>query len=96
MLKGYFSVHQHTQCRAFAGRRHGVCKDGPRSNSTQIQEGTLRAFTTRLPGLSAVAITLDAFVQVFEEPQKKQMLYWVIAIVTVLFVLYNLVKYSRR
>ena len=35
-------------------------------------------------------------VQVFEEPQKKQMLYWVIAIVAVLFVLYNLIKYSRR
>ncbi len=34
--------------------------------------------------------------QVFEEPQKKQMLYWVAAIVAVLFILYNLIKYSRR
>ena len=34
--------------------------------------------------------------QVFEEPQKKQMLFWVVAIVAVLFVLYNLIKYSRR
>lgn len=34
--------------------------------------------------------------QVFEEPQKKQMLYWVAAIVVVLFLLYNLIKYSRR
>ncbi|KAL3148073.1 hypothetical protein ABBQ38_014358 [Trebouxia sp. C0009 RCD-2024] len=40
--------------------------------------------------------TVHRFKKVFEEPQKKQLLYWVVAIVAVLFVLYNLIKFSRR
>lgn len=40
--------------------------------------------------------TVHRFKKVFEEPQKRQLLYWVAAIVVTLFLLYNLIKYSRR
>lgn len=53
-------------------------------------------FSIQTASLVNICTNCEVFAQVFEEPHKKQMLYWVIAIVAVLFVLYNLIKYSQQ
>lgn len=41
-------------------------------------------------------LTTQNLVQVFEEPQKKQLLYWVATIVLTLFLLYSLIKWTAQ
>jgi len=44
----------------------------------------------------SLGATVHRFKKVFEEPQKKQLLYWVATIVLVLFLLYSLIKWTAR
>ncbi|DBA71474.1 TPA: hypothetical protein ACH3X2_011268 [Trebouxia sp. C0005] len=85
--KLYTSRRFHALLQVTAGIKDEVEKSHRALDSIAGDMGSARM------GLGA---TVHRFKKVFEEPQKKQMLYWVAAIVAVLFILYNLIKYSRR